>query len=171
MRQTFRRESILGTTVGVIASVMLLAGAGGSGAETLQFRAELKGSNQVPPNQTAGTGMVIAIYDSTTKQLSWNGSYSSLSGPATGAHIHGPAAAGVNARLVVWISNNVGQCSQGQCRSRSDDQAHYPGSPFQGLGVLTDAQAADLTAGLYYVNVHTDAYPAGEIRGQLMTSP
>jgi hypothetical protein len=44
-------------------------------------------------------------------------------------------------------------------------------SPFQGSAILTDAQVADLLAGLYYVNIHTDAYPAGEIRGQFVKSP
>jgi CHRD domain-containing protein len=37
--------------------------------------------------------------------------------------------------------------------------------------MLSDAQVADLMAGMYYVNIHTDAYPAGEIRGQLVKSP
>ena len=47
-----------------------------------------------------------ATYDSTTKQLSWEVAYSDLSAPAA-ADIHGPAAAGKNARLVFWISNNI----------------------------------------------------------------
>jgi hypothetical protein len=40
-------------------------------------------------------------------------------------------------------------------------------SPIKGTATLTDAQVADLMAGKYYVNVHTAANPAGEIRGQL----
>ncbi len=39
-----------------------------------------------------------------------------------------------------------------------------------GSATLTDAQAADLTAGKYYVNVHTAAHPGGEIRGQVEKS-
>ena len=167
MRQMFIRRSILGYGIGGIASLVLLIFASPSHAEMMQFKADLKGSNQVPPNQTAGTGTVTATYDTATKQLSWIGSYSGLSGPPTAAHFHGPAAAGVNARLVFWISDNIGQCSQGECRSKSDTKAH-PTNPFQGSATLTDAQAADLLAGLYYVNIHTDAYPGGEIRGQLV---
>ena len=41
-------------------------------------------------------------------------------------------------------------------------------SPFEGSATLTDAQAAELIAGRWYVNIHTDAYPAGEIRGQVV---
>jgi hypothetical protein len=39
-------------------------------------------------------------------------------------------------------------------------------SPFEGSATLTDAQAAELLAGQWYVNVHTDANNGGEIRGQ-----
>ena len=41
-------------------------------------------------------------------------------------------------------------------------------SPVEGSATLTDAQAADLVAGKYYVNIHTAANPGGEIRGQVM---
>jgi len=140
-----------------------------SHAETVQFKADLKGATQVQPNQTVGTGTVTATYDSTTKQLLWKGSYSRLSGPPTAAHIHGPAPFGANARLVVWISDNVSQCSQGACKSNHDTMAHSLPNPFEGTATLTDAQANDLMSGLYYVNIHTDSYPSGELRGQLIT--
>jgi hypothetical protein len=39
--------------------------------------------------------------------------------------------------------------------------------PVQGTATLTDAQAADLLAGRYYINIHTAANPAGEIRGHV----
>ena len=40
-------------------------------------------------------------------------------------------------------------------------------SPVEGSATLTDAQAADLMAGKYYINIHTAANPGGEIRGQV----
>jgi len=40
-------------------------------------------------------------------------------------------------------------------------------SPAEGSATLTDAQAADLAAGKYYINIHTAANPGGEIRGQV----
>ena len=39
-------------------------------------------------------------------------------------------------------------------------------SPIKGSATLTDAQAADLEAGMWYFNVHTAKYPDGEIRGK-----
>jgi hypothetical protein len=37
----------------------------------------------------------------------------------------------------------------------------------EGSATLTDAQAVDLLAGRYYINIHTAANPPGEIRGQV----
>jgi hypothetical protein len=43
-----------------------------------------------------------------------------------------------------------------------------PASAVESTATLTDAQAADMLAGKWYINVHTAANPGGEIRGQLM---
>jgi len=155
MRQTFNRRSLLGYCIGSAASAVLLASASPTYAAAVTFKADLKGSSEVPPNQTSGTGSVTATFDPATKQLSWNGSYSGLTGPVTAAHIHGPAEAGKNAGVVLWISDH-------------DTKAHPFPSPFSGSATLTDAQAADLQAGLCYVNIHTAANPGGELRGQLV---
>ena len=165
------RRSMLSYYIAGMVCAALLAVASQSNAETTQFKAALKGSDQVPPSETTGTGTVTATYDSVTKRLSWKGSYSGLSGPPTAAHIHGPAAPGTNARLVFWTSDNIGQCSQGECKLNSDTKAQPLTSPFEGSATLTDAQAAELTGGMYYVNIHTNTYPRGEIRGQLLRSP
>ena len=165
-----RRRTFSYSVIGV-AGAGLLAFASPSQAETIQFRADLTGSSQVPSSQTAGTGTVTATYDTGTRRLAWKGSYAGLSGPATAAHIHGPAAAGANARLVFWISENIKQCSQGECKLSGDTKAQPLTSPFEGSATLTDAQAAELLGGMYYVNIHTNAYPRGEIRGQLLKSP
>jgi hypothetical protein len=94
------------------------------------------------------TGTADLDYDSASKKLSWKLSYSGLSGPATAAHFHGPAEAGKNAGVAVAIPNATS-------------------SPVEGSATLTDAQAADLVAGRYYINIHTAANPGGEIRGQV----
>ncbi|MEO6781607.1 MAG: CHRD domain-containing protein, partial [Bradyrhizobium sp.] len=67
----------------------------------------------------------------------------------TAAHFHGPAEPGKNAGVAVAIPS-------------------ASTSPVEGSATLTDAQAADLEAGKYYVNIHTAANPGGEIRGQVM---
>ena len=75
----------------------------------------------------------------------------------TAAHIHGPAEPGKNAPPVIWLTK------------KGDQNPDFP-SPFKGTADLTDDQAKDLMAGKYYVNIHTKANPAGEIRGQLAKS-
>src|SRR6202171_710874 len=113
-----------------------------------KMKATLDGKSEVPPNTSAGKGTADIDYDAATKKLSWKVTYSGLSGPATAGHFHGPAEAGKNAGVAVAIPNATS-------------------SPAEGSATLTDAQAADLMAGKYYVNIHTAANPGGEIRGQV----
>lgn len=127
-----------------LGSTIVLAGA----AFADKMKAKLDGKSEVPPNSSAATGSADVDYDPASKKLSWKLSYSGLSGPATAAHFHGPAEAGKNAGVAVAIPNATS-------------------SPVEGSATLTDAQAADLTAGKYYINIHTAANPGGEIRGQV----
>jgi len=113
-----------------------------------KMKATLDGKAEVPPNTSAATGTADIDYDAATKKLSWKVTYSGLYGPATAGHFHGPAEAGKNAGVAVPITG-------------------IAASPVEGSATLTDAQAADLVAGKYYVNIHTAANPGGEIRGQV----
>jgi hypothetical protein len=117
-------------------------------AETVNFKADLKGSEEVPPTDSAGTGTVEATFDTETKAFAWTITYSGLSGDATAAHFHGPAAAGANTGPVVPIEGNLA-------------------SPISGTATLDDQKATDLQAGMWYFNVHTAKFPDGEIRGQV----
>src|SRR6201987_1050382 len=134
------------TMFATLAFAAAVAFAGPASAEKL--KATLDGKAEVPANTSAGTGTADLDYDAATKKLSWKVTYSGLSGPATAAHFHGPAETGKNAGVAVAIPN-AGT------------------SPAEGSPTLTDAQAADLTSGKYYVNIHTAATPGGEIRGQV----
>ncbi len=141
--------SKLGMTSLVLASMMATAPL--AMAETVQLIAELKGASEVPPVDTTGAGKVSASYDTVTKELSWTVEYMNLSGPASAAHFHGPAAIGQNAGPSVPLTGNLT-------------------SPIKGSAKLTDAQATDLLAEKWYLNVHTAKNPGGEIRGQVTKS-
>jgi CHRD domain len=134
------------TTLATLALGATIAFAGPAFAE--KMKATLDGKSEVPPNTSAAKGTADIDYDAATKKLTWKVTYSGLSGPATAAHFHGPAEAGKNAGVAVPIANATS-------------------SPAEGSATLTDAQAADLMAGKYYINVHTAANPGGEIRGQV----
>ena len=144
--RTAPRMAIVIATAGAAVSLAAPAFAGQASAEKL--KAILSGASEVPATTSKGTGTVDADYDAASKKLTWKLTYSGLTGPATAAHFHGPADAGKNAGVAVPIANATS-------------------SPAEGSATLTDAQAADLLAGKYYVNVHTAANPNGEIRGQV----
>lgn len=70
-------------------------------ADMMKMKATLDGAQQNPPVTTEGKGEATLGFNTDTKQLTWNVMYSGLSGPATAGHIHGPAAKGENADVVV----------------------------------------------------------------------
>ena len=134
------------------AAVVLAFAISPAFAEQVKYAVDLTAAAEVPPTDSTGTGKLEATLDTDTKVLTWSITYDGLSGPATAAHFHGPAAADANAGPVVPIP---------------DDKL---ASPITGEATLDDAQIADLQAGMWYFNVHTEKFPDGEIRGQL-TAP
>jgi hypothetical protein len=114
--------------------------------------ADLSAQTQVPPNTSPGKGQAQVNYDPSTRLMKYTVIFDGLSGPATMAHFHGPAAAGANAGVVVPIG------MQGQPVM----------SPVSGEATLDEAKVQQLLNGQWYVNVHTAANPGGEIRGQVM---
>lgn len=130
----------------------IAAWAGTSKAAPETFKVTLAGAQQVPPVETAGSGTADLTYDPATRALTWSVTYSGLSGPATMAHFHGPAAAGKNGPVAVWLRK----------------QGSPLESPLTGEAILTPEQAQQFSAGEWYINVHTAAHPGGEIRGQAM---
>jgi hypothetical protein len=138
---------LLRSTLAALACAGAFALASPSMAATTNLKATLSAKTEVPPNASPATGAVTATYDDATKKLTWKGSYKDLTGPATAAHFHGPAGEGKNAGVAIPITPN--------------------GPEFEGSATLTDAQAKELLAGEWYVNVHTAANKGGEVRGQL----
>ena len=78
------------------------------------------------------------------------GTFAGLTTPATAAHIHGPAAPGQNAAVILPLTATAGTSGT-----------------ITGTGTLSSANATNLLNGLTYVNVHTSTFPGGEIRGQI----
>ncbi|RZI83323.1 MAG: CHRD domain-containing protein [Rubrivivax sp.] len=135
---------------GAIAALSWALVPGALHAATLTSK--LTGEAEVPPVTTMGTGTATVGFDPATKVARWKVIYSGMSGPVTAAHLHGPAIPGQSASVVVPFKGPLN-------------------SPIEGEATLTEAQAADLLAGKWYVNLHTAAKPSGEVRGQLTVSP
>jgi tetratricopeptide (TPR) repeat protein len=117
-----------------------------------QYRAMLSARSEVPPSSSNGTGVFSASLE-TNNVLRYTLSFDGLSGPATAAHIHGPAAQSANAGVIAPLGGGM------------------PSSPVSGAVALTAEQITDLKAGKDYVNVHTDLNKGGEIRGMIAAAP
>jgi hypothetical protein len=114
-------------------------------AAPMSFKVDLNGAQQVPPVRTGATGTADLTYDPATRVLTWDVNHSGLSGQATMAHFQ------ENAPPVIWLSEKGAAVS----------------NPIKGQATLTPEQAQQMTAGEWYINVHTQANPGGEIRGQV----
>jgi hypothetical protein len=140
-------------------TLMIFAGLALAGTVTLAqaapvaFTVPLTGDQQVPPVQTSGSGSANLTYDAGTRVVTWNITFSGLSSQATMAHFHGPAAAGKNAGVKVWLSQKGNM---------------EVSSPLSGQATLSPDDAKMFEAGEMYINVHTKNNPDGEIRGQVM---
>ena len=114
------------------------------------LRAWLDSSSEVPPTQSRGSGYFEAVYRPSTKVLEYRLNLVGLSGPITTGYLQGPAGPGENAQQVAPINIPI-----------------YGNTIWDGV-TLTEEQAAQVLAGLWYVNVMTIQYPDGEIRGQIL---
>jgi len=130
--------------------IALLCMQGSAHAQILSGTFPIDGAQTVPPSGSPGTGTGSAVLDLGTNTLSWNISFGGLTGAETAAHFHGPAPAGATAGVVI----NIGV-----------------GNPKIGSQGVSAAQAADIAAGLWYINIHSTTSPSGEIRGQLLVAP
>lgn len=112
-----------------------------------RFTATLNGASEKPtPTTSTATGEFVGVLDPATKVLSYTVTYDGLS-PVAG-HIH---------------------------RVTSDDGTGPPDIMFDNLtspimgttGELPQSKIDSMAAGHYYVNLHTEANPKGEIRGDI----
>jgi hypothetical protein len=111
------------------------------------FKATINGASESPANASTATGTATLTFNQDTKIFSIVVNFSGVT--ATNAHIH-IGAVGVPGSVVFGFTAPIT-------------------SPINYTSTVLDAtQESDLFAELYYVNIHSAAYPGGEIRGQLV---
>ena len=145
-------------TVALLLALTLFAVGGASAspqATSIQIRTVLNAAQEVPSPTGAvadagGTFTATVTKSDTGASVSWQLSFTGLTGNAIAAHIH-TGAVGSPGPVVLAL---CGPCT----------------SPGSGTGTLTAAALEALMAGNAYVNVHTQTNPGGEIRGQLATT-
>jgi hypothetical protein len=142
--------------IALAACAMVVAGA----AEAVVLKWETTGGMSqaqepvvLEANQN-GSGFGRGRIDTDTGEFSWRVRFENLTAAPTGHHFHGPAGLGVVGPVTVDVGAISGL-----------------GSPAVGSTVIDATDVDDLLAGLWYLNVHTAANPAGEIRGQVYTAP
>lgn len=130
----------------VVALVIALPTA----ARAESFFAYLTPAQEVPPVSSSATGYARIFVNESTLTMSYTVVFSGLSASQTGAHIHAPAAIGANAGIAIAFPSPGGTSGT-----------------ITGSTTITAAQLSQLRQNLGYVNVHSAAFPGGEIRGQL----
>lgn len=117
-------------------------------AHLVTLTTQLSGMSAVPATRSNGGGQLDMLYDANTRLLRWKTRWSGMHTPIVGVQFHGPAGDGqVAPATLIWPGPF--------------------GPTYEGRATLTPQQGQDLIDGLWYVNVQTREYPAGELRGQL----
>jgi len=119
----------------------------------IMFTSILTGEAEVPAVNTEARGVATFNMNGTMDTLFVNGTFAGLSGKVTGAHIH-EAPKGSSGGVLIGLTTFVkGNQLMGFVTGES----------------LTKSNLKAMLDGNTYLNIHTEANPAGEIRGQLMT--
>lgn len=137
--------------------------AGPAGVEA--FRATLSGANEVPASGSAGTG--TATVTLVGGQLLYRVDVGNIAN-VTAAHIHGPAAAGVNAGVRVNLFVPPAGTPPISFTTTATLAQGVAGLPSV---ISQDSLVVLLRNGNAYANVHTSAFGGGEIRGQFARVP
>jgi hypothetical protein len=136
----------------LLSAVLLGAFAAVGAADIVNMEATIDGEQAGTGSPATGTGIVT--FDTDTRLLSWEITWTPLEGMTNNAHFHGPAPPGKTAGVQVDIGAISGLVS-----------------PSIGSATISETQAADLLAELYYINIHSTVFTAGEIRGQVLVAP
>ena len=121
----------------------------------------MSGAQETPANAATALGTLDVYYTKETRTLTYTFRWSGLTGAVTAAHIHGLAPTGYAAGVVQTFNlANIVRCNA----SSTTACGSYSGT-LQVDGFVVKEE--DLLNGMYYVNIHTAAYPGGEIRGQI----
>jgi CHRD domain len=135
----------------VLAGLACFALAGSATAASMSFKVPLSGATQVPMVKTDGAGTADLTWDPSTRTVTWDITYEHMSSAVTMAHFH-QGASDKNGPVKIWLTKKGSPVS----------------SPITGKATLTPSEAKEFEAGDWYINVHSQDHPAGEIRGQVV---
>ncbi len=141
------------------------------------MRAKLEGYQEVPSVSTDATGTFRAKLMRRADEIVFKLAYAGIETPTRFAHIHF-AERHVNGGIVVWLCDNTGNAPAGVSVEPCPVGAgtvegvitpdDVSGAPERGIDAGDFRAVVEaINAGAAYVNVHSEAFPGGEIRGQI----
>lgn len=117
--------------------------------ELVAFKAVLRPEHVVPPANSTAKGELVAVFNRDTGLLRFRIHFEGLSGSVRAAAFHSPAMEGEVAAPTLSIGRAFA-------------------SPYEGRAILSPRQSANLLSGQWYVELRTERYPGGELRGQMI---
>lgn len=139
--------------------------------------AHLRSYEEVPALSTPGSGDFVATINAAGTEMNYQLRFSNLQGKVLQSHIHFGQKA-VNGGIMIFLCSNLGNGPAGTQACPADGGTIS--GVIQAANVTGNAQGIapgelfeiiqGLRGGVTYVNVHTDLFPGGEIRGQLQFS-
>ena len=164
MQPTATASRALFAPAGLMAAIIVAASAVACEDTTAPgpptFVASLNGASEVPAKAVAGTGTATIVKNGST--YTYTITYTGMTGPLTGAHIHGPASPTTNATVIVPFSTTGAGASGTLTGTFSSTNT---------AAISNDSLDVLMRTGGAYVNLHTNANLGGEIRGQLSQQP
>lgn len=166
-------------SIKMLAVVACLSFAGAAEAATV-YKTTLLGANENPANVSPGVGQATLVFDTVAHTMTLSVTFQDLTAPTTAAHIHCCAAPPVNAGVATMTPSFAGfplGVTSGSYMNVFDLTlaSTYNAAFVTGNGGTSAGAEAALFAGLNsgqaYLNLHTSAFPGGEIRGQFAAVP
>jgi len=148
-------------------------------ADTAFFGAIYSGTQEFPPNASAGFGTGVLTLDTTLNLLTFNISFGGLGSNVVDAHIHCCVGVGVNTGVAIGFLSTgfpVGVTSGSYIHTFDlTNPSIYTAAFIAGSGGTVEGDRVRLInalfAGQSYLNIHTQIFPGGEIRGQVNPIP
>lgn len=166
----------------LFVAMAMLGVVGAANATLVSYAANLNGPSESPPNASPGSGLAQVDIDTAAHTLHVNVTFSGLLGTVTASHIHaattvaGTGTAGVATMTPTFVGFPSGVTSGSYDHTFDTTLA----SSFNGSYVTANggtaagaetSLAAALAGGKAYLNIHTNVFPGGEIRGFLLPIP
>jgi hypothetical protein len=153
-----------------------------SASQSQVFFANLTGPGESPPNSSPGIGIALVTLNPATNSMRVQVTFSNLSAPTTASHIHsatpspGAGTAGVATTVPTFPLFPLGATSgtYDQTFDMTQASSYNPAFVTANGGTPLTAEAAlfsGIRSGEAYLNIHTTAFPNGEIRGFLAPVP